>query len=183
MIDGIIYNECSKRIQKLFYCRAPHISFLLKYKLIFLLILRLLSLYLVFRFSRCEFKLPLELYILAENIFYRLFLLSLFHIRKFIVKRYDLQVFKVLFWLTIKLIAELIFLFPLHTPFKMLKSGLFQLINGMVHVFGPGLLLRHDFPAHDIIMVAESSDFIFYNFRTPVFGAAISHIDELVLIK
>jgi len=65
----------------------------------------------------------------------------------------------------------------------MLKSRLFEPINGLILIFRSWFFLWHNFSSHDVIMIAESSDLILNNFRSSILGTRIGNIDKLVLIE
>lgn len=180
--DGIKYFQEVKEYRNCFII-FNEASILLKNELILLFIFWLLSLYLTPHLSQYWLYLPFVLWLHIENIPPRLLFFLLFHVWKLIVKCYNFQILEVLLWLIVEPTSKFIFLFPLYTPFKMLKCSLFQLVNRTVHVLGSGLFLRYNFSAHDIVMIAEPCDFIFNNFRPSIFCTTVGYIDELVLIK
>lgn len=110
------------------------------------------------------------------------FFLMLFEVRELVVKSDDFEVLEVLLRLVGKTGFELVLVF-LHASLEMFKGGLFEPFNGVVHVFGTGLLLGHNLPTHDIVMAAEPRDLVLNNFRTSILCTAIGYVYKLVLIK
>lgn len=158
-------------------------SFPLKYKLVLLLVIRLLRLHLAPRPAQPWFHFFLILKLLSQKVPWRTLLFLLLHLRKFVVKSYYLQILKVLLWLILHSSSKLVLLLPPNASLKMVECGFLELIDRTVHVLWPGLFFRYNFSTHNVIVIAEPGDFIFDNFGSSVFGTAVGYIDELIFVE